>query len=161
MTIISQTCPPQTNLLRNKFVINIVYSTILGITGGVQHSVINKSGRILSDDITTQLSNKSSKTQPANYNNSEEERKENTRKHKGSSSKPGKVSERTLTIAQEQTNGASRDDGSKEDAESLVVWSQRQQKVFEKALSIYPKGTEGRWDKIADTVPGKSKVSCV
>ena len=39
------------------------------------------------------------------------------------------------------------------------VWTQNQQKIFEWALSTYPKGTSERWEKIADEIPGKSKVS--
>ena len=39
------------------------------------------------------------------------------------------------------------------------VWTQNQQKIFEWALSTYPKGTSERWEKIAAEIPGKSKVS--
>ncbi|PIK53855.1 putative dnaJ-like subfamily C member 1 [Apostichopus japonicus] len=40
-------------------------------------------------------------------------------------------------------------------------WTQRQQKVLEKALQVYPKGTPERWDKIASSVPGKKKEECI
>ncbi|RUS74885.1 hypothetical protein EGW08_017350, partial [Elysia chlorotica] len=36
-------------------------------------------------------------------------------------------------------------------------WTQNQQTIFEWALKQYPKGTEARWDKVADHIPGKSK----
>ena len=39
------------------------------------------------------------------------------------------------------------------------VWTQNQQKIFEWALSSYPKGTSERWEKIAGEIPGKNKVS--
>ena len=38
-------------------------------------------------------------------------------------------------------------------------WTQNQQTIFEWALKQYPKGTEARWDKVADHIPGKSKVT--
>lgn len=39
-------------------------------------------------------------------------------------------------------------------------WSQAQQKALEAALAKHPKGGAGdRWQKIASSVPGKSKVS--
>ena len=33
-----------------------------------------------------------------------------------------------------------------------------QQKALEKALKQFPKGTDQRWDKIANAVPSKTKV---
>lgn len=41
-------------------------------------------------------------------------------------------------------------------------WSQTQQKALENALAKYPKGGAGdRWQKIASTVPGKTKEECM
>ncbi|GFR90677.1 DnaJ homolog subfamily C member 1-like [Elysia marginata] len=40
-------------------------------------------------------------------------------------------------------------------------WTQNQQTIFEWALKQYPKGTEARWDKVADHIPGKSKEDCM
>lgn len=40
-------------------------------------------------------------------------------------------------------------------------WSQEQQKCMEAALQRFPKGTEDRWDRIAEAVPGKSKEECM
>lgn len=37
-------------------------------------------------------------------------------------------------------------------------WSQNQQKIFEWGITHYPKGTPERWDKIAEHIPGKTKV---
>lgn len=43
-----------------------------------------------------------------------------------------------------------------------VVWSQEQQKLLETAIVKYPKTTVGdRWQKIANTVPGKTKEECL
>ncbi len=38
------------------------------------------------------------------------------------------------------------------------VWSQNQQKILEWTLTQYPKGTTERWDRIAEHIPGKTKV---
>lgn len=43
-----------------------------------------------------------------------------------------------------------------------VVWKQEQQKLLEIAIVKYPKTTAGdRWQKIANTVPGKTKEECL
>lgn len=43
-----------------------------------------------------------------------------------------------------------------------AVWSQEQQKLLETAIVKYPKTTVGdRWQKIANTVPGKTKEECL
>lgn len=42
------------------------------------------------------------------------------------------------------------------------LWTQEQQELLETALSKYPKTTAGdRWQKIANTVPGKTKEECL
>lgn len=43
-----------------------------------------------------------------------------------------------------------------------TTWSQDQQKLLETAIVKYPKTTVGdRWQKIANTVPGKTKEECL
>lgn len=43
-----------------------------------------------------------------------------------------------------------------------AIWSQEQQKLLETAIVKYPKTTVGdRWQKIANTVPGKTKEECL
>lgn len=45
---------------------------------------------------------------------------------------------------------------------SDALWSQEQQKLLETAIVKYPKTTAGdRWQKIANTVPGKTKEECL
>jgi DnaJ family protein C protein 1 len=39
------------------------------------------------------------------------------------------------------------------------LWMQNQQKAFEWGLAQFPKGTPDRWDKIAEHITGKTKVS--
>ncbi|CAL1529258.1 unnamed protein product [Lymnaea stagnalis] len=41
------------------------------------------------------------------------------------------------------------------------LWTQNQQTIFEWALKQYPKGTEARWDKVAEHIPGKNKEDCI
>lgn len=43
----------------------------------------------------------------------------------------------------------------------LDNWTQNQQKSLELALQQFPKGTEERWEKIAESVLGKSKEECM
>lgn len=46
-------------------------------------------------------------------------------------------------------------------SQKMDDWSQVQQKCMEDALQMFPKGTEDRWDRIAEAVPGKSKEDCM
>ena len=39
------------------------------------------------------------------------------------------------------------------------TWTQNQQVIFEWALRHFPKGTDKRWDRIAEQIPGKTKVT--
>jgi hypothetical protein len=38
-------------------------------------------------------------------------------------------------------------------------WTQQQQRQLELALNQFPKGTADRWDRIAEVIPGKTKVN--
>lgn len=40
-------------------------------------------------------------------------------------------------------------------------WSKDEQKLLEGALVKYPKGTEERWDRIAEELPGRTKDEVV
>lgn len=42
-----------------------------------------------------------------------------------------------------------------------LIWSQPQQRALENALLKYPKGTDLRWEKIAEDIPGKTKEECM
>ncbi|XP_071803599.1 dnaJ homolog subfamily C member 1-like [Asterias amurensis] len=143
-----------------------VQAATQGITGAVKHSVSSKTGKTFTDDdITTSepiaqkdnTSNKQTKRKPKVVNQS-------------------KAVDRTLLITEASTNGTSEPRKtpqelrqSQDDGEDVLVqggvetcsWTQRQQKIFEKALSIYTKGTSERWEKVADAVPGKTKEECL
>ena len=151
-----------------------------GITGGVQHDVVSKSGKSLTADDITNTSNNlppstlSYNSQASNSDSVLNGHDEQPRR-KGKTTKPAKTADRTLLIKQQQpqndADSRTRDEAVKDekqdDGANILVhsgvescaWTQRQQKVLEKALSLFPKGTDARWDKIADAVPGKSKVS--
>lgn len=62
------------------------------------------------------------------------------------------------------TNGASHstdDDEQKSTKCEKVIWKQEQQRALEAALQKFPKDTKSRWDRIAESVPGKTKEECV
>ncbi|KAK3108960.1 hypothetical protein FSP39_019800 [Pinctada imbricata] len=40
-------------------------------------------------------------------------------------------------------------------------WNKNQQTILEWALRQYPKGTDQRWEKISEHIPGKNKDDCV
>lgn len=37
-------------------------------------------------------------------------------------------------------------------------WTQAQQRLLEKALLQFPRGSADRWDRVAELIPGKTKV---
>jgi len=73
------------------------------------------------------------------------------------------VVEQRKTMAPQTDNG----DISKRDfvneklsaTDPATSWAQHEQSLFESALKQYPSKTLDRWDRIAEAVPGKSKVS--
>ncbi|KAK3603174.1 hypothetical protein CHS0354_043007 [Potamilus streckersoni] len=44
--------------------------------------------------------------------------------------------------------------------EDASLWTKNQQAILEWALKMYPKGSDQRWEKIAEHIPGKSKEDC-
>lgn len=44
----------------------------------------------------------------------------------------------------------------KEAENSTKWWSREEDKIFERALVLYPEGTSRRWEKIAAAVPGRT-----
>ncbi|XP_031175029.1 dnaJ homolog subfamily C member 1 isoform X2 [Sander lucioperca] len=56
---------------------------------------------------------------------------------------------------------AEEEEEGEEPQENLAVWTQNQQKLLELALQQFPRGTTERWDRIAKTVPGKTKEECM
>ncbi|CAG5121782.1 unnamed protein product, partial [Candidula unifasciata] len=71
----------------------------------------------------------------------------------------GSATNKVITVPQVSgTQVASSDESSKCKKET---WTQNQQTIFEWALKQFPKGTDQRWEKIAEQIPGKSKEDCV
>lgn len=44
---------------------------------------------------------------------------------------------------------------------NAAPWTTEEQKLLEQALKTYPVSTPERWEKIAATVPGRSKKDCM
>lgn len=66
------------------------------------------------------------------------------------------------TLVQEATKKAKKVIEEKVPINEITSWSQEQQKLLETAIVKYPKTTVGdRWQKIANTVPGKTKEECL
>lgn len=65
--------------------------------------------------------------------------------------------ERTLMIS---TTNVPKPE-SNNDVDNALMWTQQQQRLLEAALIQYPKGTTDRWDRVAESIPGKSKDDCV
>ncbi|XP_032364113.1 dnaJ homolog subfamily C member 1 isoform X1 [Etheostoma spectabile] len=63
--------------------------------------------------------------------------------------------------AEEEEEEGTGGEGGAEPPESPAVWTQNQQKLLELALQQFPRGTGERWDRIAKTVPGKTKEECM
>ena len=40
-------------------------------------------------------------------------------------------------------------------------WTAEEQKLLEQAIKTFPGSVEGRWDKIAETIPSRSKRDCM
>ncbi|CAB3998995.1 dnaJ homolog subfamily C member 1 [Paramuricea clavata] len=59
------------------------------------------------------------------------------------------------------TTSAARSSTAESSEDDRNAWSQNQQKLFEKALSLVPKDAPDRWTQIARNVPGKTKDECV
>ena len=64
--------------------------------------------------------------------------------------------EKILVPTSAAASSSSEKKGATED--DSTVWTQNQQKILEWALTQYPKGTSERWEKIAEHIPGKTKV---
>jgi len=58
--------------------------------------------------------------------------------------------------------GTEEDKTNVTDASSYATeWSQVQQKALEQAIKTFPKGTDERWDRIANKVIDKNKEQCI
>ncbi|XP_022080149.1 dnaJ homolog subfamily C member 1-like [Acanthaster planci] len=147
------------------YIVNVETSA-QGITGAVEHAVTSKTGKTFPNDEITIASSDCTTADP------DDSQKENQRKRK--TAKPLKTAERTLLISQasdrnldcHQSDEMERE--SKEKEQDAILsgggagsWSQRQQKILEKALTVYGKGVAERWEKIAEAVPGKTKEECI
>lgn len=66
------------------------------------------------------------------------------------------------TIVKEATKKIKKTTAQPDEKATDSIWSQDQQKLLETAIVKYPKTIAGdRWQKIANTVPGKTKEECL
>lgn len=130
------------------------------LVGGIGKA---KKSPVISDEIISQKSVENGIRQSSDSESQLRKRNRNV----------GKTADRTLMISDVQTLKSSpkgdnltseeesacdnAQDGGKiiDDSED---WNKNQQTILEWALRQYPKGTEQRWEKIAEHLPGKSKV---
>eukprot|EP00057_Strongylocentrotus_purpuratus_P020545 XP_011675019.1 PREDICTED: dnaJ homolog subfamily C member 1 [Strongylocentrotus purpuratus] len=145
-------------LKSQKFATN-VDAAAQGITGGIKHTISSKRTGLglITDGVIT--------------NSIDEVDWEEAGSKKNRSTKPVRSKDRTLMIASEKQSSDQSDTSvsnrvlQNKEVDDLVnescAWSQRQQKVLEKAMQVYPRSVDDRWDKIADSVPGKTKEECI
>lgn len=66
------------------------------------------------------------------------------------------------TIVKEATKKLKKTAAQPDEKANDSIWTQDQQKLLETAIVKYPKNIAGdRWQKIANTVPGKTKEECL
>lgn len=69
--------------------------------------------------------------------------------------------ERTLMISTAQLRPKSPEETTADIAPAVPdpqQWTQSQQRLLESAMVRFPRGTADRWDRVAELVPGKTKV---
>jgi hypothetical protein len=80
-------------------------------------------------------------------------------------SKPEEEPEVPQVKTKVKTKGGKADSiaaaGSAPDAKSAESWGAEEQKALEYALQCYPKGSNERWEKIANMVPNRTKEECM
>lgn len=64
-------------------------------------------------------------------------------------------------IPQKQKTKKNLDTVKSEELQNAQNWSQEQQRCLETALAKFPKGSNERWERISELVPGKTKDECV
>ncbi|XP_062600149.1 dnaJ homolog subfamily C member 1-like [Saccostrea cucullata] len=128
------------------------------VQGGVGKG---KKSLIISDDIISQKSVENSDSQ------SEKDMSQNgdiqIRKRSKASKKTNVETLKSTSKGSNLEGGASCDNT--QDSLRLTDesdgWNKNQQTILEWALRQHPKGTDQRWEKIAEHIPGKSKEDCI
>ena len=139
-----------------------------GITGKLTENLTSKKGKSsgIDDEMISTRDNEENYVTP---NDLDHDVTNNTSKKRNKASKPGKTADRTQSQAVQHesstTSSANQDptqnSGTEQDKPTKLdtdAWSQNQQKILEWCLTQHPKGTDERWEKIAQHIPGKSKV---
>ena len=124
------------------------------VSAGRQTGTSNKSqsGSVISDSKNVTGSNKSTGSSASVSSENTNQSCDKLTTNIGAKSKDANV-----TNKQSQAKGSS--DSASKDGVDGDLWSQNQQVILEWALRQYPKTIEQRWEKIAEHIPGKNKVS--
>lgn len=130
------------------------------LVGGIGKA---KKSQVISDEIISQKTVENGISQSSDSDSQLRKRNRNVKK----------TADQTLMISDVQTlKSSSKGDNLTSEEESACNnaqdgvkitddsedWNKNQQTILEWALRQYPKGTEQRWEKIAEHLPGKSKV---
>lgn len=134
-----------------------------------------KKNQHISDNIITTADNDDTTGATTLTDTALQNTEQNTTRHRHRPKKIPKTADRTLLIPQTvpskdtsvngvkdetQRKSGGGDEGrtEQEGGKEGDTWTQNQQVIFEWALRHFPKGTDKRWDKIAEQIPGKTKV---
>ncbi|CAH1788926.1 unnamed protein product [Owenia fusiformis] len=127
-----------------------------GIVGAAKdNSKILKKGSHINPDIYSRNEEDIKPLSNGNVSNTSTKSSANTNETTQKISKSS--SNNTSSVKSTRSDGAA----STEVGSNEGDWSQNQQKILEWALGQFPKGTEARWDKVAEHIPGKTKDECV
>lgn len=143
------------------------------------HSKMTKKNQQISDNIITTADNDDATAATTLTDTPQQETEQNTARRRHRPTKIPKTADRTLLIPQTvpskdtsangvqdpmptESNGGGGGEGGtaqEEGGKEGDSWTQNQQMVLEWALRHFPKGTDKRWDKIAEQISGKTKVT--
>ncbi|KAK6172092.1 hypothetical protein SNE40_018048 [Patella caerulea] len=135
--------------------------------GGISDNIITK-GEIIPSHETNTTTNQEN-IQSLDINSKKDVAEKKRRKNVNEE----KVAERTKIITEYKTANKSNEsescninqpDNSK--SSKVIInesdtWTQNQQMILEWALRQYPKGTDLRWEKVSEHIPGKTKDDCI
>lgn len=133
--------------------------------GGVGKS---KRSQAISDDIISQKTVENVCSHPNNELSpkSDSQLRKRNKIVKKTDDKTSMVSNAHMLKSSTKGNNSSEEGATEENSQNNLKltddsddWNKNQQTILEWALRQYPKGTDQRWEKISQHLPGKSKVS--
>ncbi|XP_056008363.1 dnaJ homolog subfamily C member 1-like [Ostrea edulis] len=137
------------------------------VQGGVGKS---KRSQAISDDIISQKTVENVCSHPNNELSpkSDSQLRKRNKIVKKTDDKTSMVSNAHMLKSSTKGNNSSEEGATEENSQNNLKltddsddWNKNQQTILEWALRQYPKGTDQRWEKIAQHLPGKSKEDCI